>query len=54
MAVKSRVRIGWGLSNSPAWIEPTGSYIRLAAIDAVSREAASSERAMPVSQGRQR
>jgi hypothetical protein len=43
-----------GLSNSPAWMKASGSYPRLAAIDAPSREAAFSECPAPVSQARQR
>jgi hypothetical protein len=54
MAVKVASASIEGLNNSPPWIKPTGSYARLAAIDAVSREAPSSERAALVSQARQR
>jgi hypothetical protein len=54
MAVKIASASIEGLGNSPAWIEPTESHARLAALDAVSREAASSERAAPVSQAQRR
>jgi hypothetical protein len=54
MTVKVAFALIEGLNNSPAWIKATGSYPRLAAFDAASREAATSERAAPASQARQR